>query len=142
MPEAKRYIHSPQVLEQLRFKGKKMAHYAQLDANNVVIQVIAGIDENTKDGELYYQMETGKKWKRTSYNTHGGVHTLDGTPFRKNYAGIGYTYDFERDAFIPPKPFNSWVLNENTCLWESPIEYPNDDKRYIWSDETNNWVEF
>ena len=119
-----------------------MAHYAQLDANNIVIQVIAGVDENTKDGELFYQMETGKKWKRTSYNTKGGVHLNGGEPFRKNYAGIGYKYDEQRDAFIPPKLYNSWTLNEETCLWEPLVDYPNDGKKYVWNENAGNWTEF
>jgi hypothetical protein len=73
-------------------------------------------------------------WKQTSYNTHGGVHSLGGTPLRKNFAGIGMTYDEDRDAFIPKKPFNSWVLNETTCLWESPVAYPNDGQNYKWNE--------
>jgi hypothetical protein len=78
---------------------------------------------------------------QTSYNTHGGVHTLGGTPLRKNYAGIGYTYDSGRDAFIPPKPYNSWVLNETTCLWDAPVAMPTDEKMYTWDENTTNWVE-
>ena len=90
---------------------------------------------------------TGDVYKQTSYNTHGGVHNLGGTPFRKNYAGLGYTYDANRDAFIPPKPYNSWVLDENTCLWNSPVAMPSDvgqgdpPKMYTWNEETVNWVE-
>ena len=78
--------------------------------------------------------------KRTSYNTRGGEHVNGGTPFRKNYAGIGYTYDEARDAFIPPKPFDSWLLDEDTCLWESPVPYPTDGEMYTWDEETTNWV--
>jgi hypothetical protein len=81
-------------------------------------------------------------WKQTSYNTHGGVHSSGGIPFRKNHAGIGYTYDEDRDAFIPKKPYNSWILNEQTCLWESPIPIPSDasiDKRYNWNETNLNW---
>ena len=88
---------------------------------------------------------TGDVYKQTSYNTHGGVHSLGGTPFRKNYAGLGYTYDANRDAFIPPKPYNSWVLNETTCLWNAPVAMPSDvgqgdpPKRYTWNEETRTW---
>jgi len=88
---------------------------------------------------------TGDVYKQTSYNTHGGVHSNGGTPFRKNYAGLGYTYDANRDAFIPPKPYNSWVLNETTCLWNAPVAMPSDvgqgdpPKRYTWNEETRTW---
>jgi hypothetical protein len=117
-----------------------MAHFAKLDKNNVVIFVTAGSDEdNGKEAEL--TARTGDVYKQTSYNTYGGVHTLGGTPFRKNYAGIGYTYDEGRDAFIPPKPFNSWILNEDTCLWEAPTPYPSDEKEYEWDEPTTSWVE-
>ena len=79
-------------------------------------------------------------WLQTSYNTRGGVHTLGGTPLRKNYAGIGYTYDSERDAFIPPKPYVSWLLNENTCLWDAPVAMPDDGELYHWNEATLSWV--
>lgn len=120
-----------------------MAHYAFLDGNNTVTEVIVGKDEN-EDGilwELHYGAFRNQVCKRTSYNTRGGVHTSGGTPYRKNYAGIGYTYDEQRDAFIPPKPFNSWVLNETTCLWDAPVAMPNDGKPYRWDEDTLNWVE-
>jgi hypothetical protein len=90
---------------------------------------------------------TGDVYKQTSYNTHKGVHSNGGTPFRKNYAGLGYTYDADRDAFIPPKPYASWVLDESTCLWNSPVAMPSDvgqgdpPKMYTWNEETVNWVE-
>lgn len=116
-----------------------MAHFAQLDENNIVVQVIVGVDE-PHDGESIYAQTTGTIWKKTSYNTVGGVHSLGGTPFRKNYAGIGFTYDAQRDAFIPPQQYPSWILNEQTCQWESPIPYPNDDKRYVWDESTTSWV--
>lgn len=120
-----------------------MAHYAQLDSNNVVVQVIVGPDEDNKDCELMYQMETGKKWKRTSYNTRGGTHLEGKTPFRKNFAGIGYTYDEQRDAFIPPKPYPSWVLIEDTCTWSSPVPAPEDfevgTNEYVWNESTQSW---
>ena len=83
---------------------------------------------------------TPGEWIQTSYNTKGGVHLLGGTPLRKNYAGIGYTYDRQKDAFIPPKPFNSWVLNEETCLWEAPTPYPIDANSYEWDETTTSWV--
>lgn len=119
-----------------------MAHYALLDRNNIVVQVITGVDENegVYDWELFYTQETRLQAKRTSYNTAGGVHTGGGTPFRKNYAGIGYTYDPQRDAFIPPKPYPSWTLNEQKCLWEPPIAMPTDGKMYSWDEATTSWV--
>ena len=82
----------------------------------------------------------GGTWIQTSYNTRGGVHSSGGTPLRKNYAGIGYTYDSGRDAFIPPKPFASWVLDEGTCLWNAPVPYPTDGKMYNWNEATTSWV--
>jgi len=122
-----------------------MSHFAKLDENNVVIFVTVGRDEdNGLEAEL--SARTGDIYKQTSYNTHGGVHSLGGTPFRKNYAGLGYTYDAQRDAFIPPKPYNSWVLDENTCLWNSPVAMPSDagqgdpPKMYTWDEVTTNWV--
>ena len=121
-----------------------MAHFAKLNENNLVIFVTVGRDEdNGLEDEL--SARTGQTYKQTSYNTHGGVHSNGGTPFRKNYAGLGYTYDAQRDAFIPPKPYNSWVLNESTCLWDSPVAYPTDvgtpeaPKMYTWNEETRTW---
>ena len=103
-----------------------MAHYAFLDENNTVTEVIVGKDENEDniDWEVHYGNFRGQTCKQTSYNTQGGVHGLGGTPLRKNYAGVGYTYDSQRDAFIPPKPFASWQLNDTSCLWEAPTPYP------------------
>lgn len=117
-----------------------MAHFAELDENNIVLRVIVGVDE-PHDGEAIYAQNTGTVWKKTSYNTSGGVHLLGGTPFRKNYAGLGYSYDAQRDAFIPPKPFASWVLNEDTCLWDAPTPMPTDGKPYTWDEATTSWVE-
>ena len=125
-----------------------MAHYAFLDENNTVTEVIVGKDENEDniDWEVQYGNFRGQTCKQTSYNTQGGVHGLGGTPLRKNYAGIGYTYDSQRDAFIPPKPFASWQLNDASCLWESPTPYPTDvgtaeaPKRYVWNEETLAWT--
>ena len=99
-----------------------MAHYAFLDENNIVVEVIVGKDEGTDgvDWEQHYGNFRGLTCKRTSYNTAGGVHVNDGTPYRKNFAGTGYAYDAGRDAFIAPKPFESAVLNEESCLWEDP----------------------
>lgn len=108
-----------------------MSHFAKIE-NGIVTQVIVAEQDfiDTIDG----------KWIQTSYNTYAGQHP-EGRPLRKNYAGIGYTYDSERDAFIPPKPFDSWVLNEDTCLWEAPVPMPEDDKIYTWNEETLFWVE-
>lgn len=110
-----------------------MAHYAFLDENNIVTEVIVGIDETEliegKDPETWYGEFRKQTCIRTSYN--GSI--------RKNYAGLGYTYDEVLDAFIPPKPFESWVLNEDTCLWESPISYPEDGQYYAWDEKAGNW---
>ena len=117
-----------------------MAHFAKLDENNVVTFVTVGRQEDDgKEADLCAR--TGDVYKQTSYNTHGGVHALGGTPLRKNYAGIGYTYDPVRDAFVPPRPYASWVLNETTCLWDAPVAYPDDGKRYSWDEATTSWVE-
>ena len=114
-----------------------MAHFAQLDENKIVTKVLV-IEQNVIDTGLFGEPSS---FVQTSYNTHGGVHILGGTPLRKNYAGIGYTYDSGRDAFIPPKPYNSWALNETTCLWNAPIAMPTDDKQYSWVEDTLSWVE-
>ena len=116
-----------------------MAHYAFLDENNIVTEVIVGKEEGNFNWEQQYGSFRGQLCKRTSYNTIGGVHNNNGTPFRKNYAGIGYTYDEARDAFIPPKPYQSWILNETTCLWEAPIRYPTDGQGYNWNESTLSW---
>jgi hypothetical protein len=113
-----------------------MAHFAKVVDSKVVQVIVAEADFfndfiDTSPGE----------WIQTSYNTIGGVHTSGGTPLRKNFAGVGYTYDAQKDAFIPPKPFNSWVLNNTTCLWESPTAMPNDGKSYKWNESTTSWVE-
>jgi len=116
-----------------------MAHFAKLDSNNVVVFVTAGRDEdNGKEDEL--TARTGDVYKQTSYNTLGGVHALGRIPFRKNYAGIGFTYDETRDAFIPPQPYQSWVLNESTCLWDAPVAMPNDGYLYNWVEATKDWI--
>jgi hypothetical protein len=107
-----------------------MAHYAKIE-NDVVQQVIVADEDFVRklDGQ----------WVQTSYNTNGGFHP-EGRPLRKNFAGIGYTYDSERDAFVPPKPFESWVLNEQTCLWNSPVPYPNNGEDYHWDESTLSWI--
>ena len=117
-----------------------MAHYAFLDENYIVTEVIVGKDESNYDWEAHYGQFRGQLCKRTSYNTHGGVHNSGGTPYRKNYAGIGYTYDDQRDAFIPPKPYASWVLDEATCQWKAPVDMPTDGQMYSWDEATTSWV--
>ena len=113
-----------------------MAHFAKVN-NGIVEQVIVAEPEFF---DTFVDTSPGR-WIQTSYNTKGGVHTLGGTPLRKNYAGIGYTYDYNRDAFIPPKPYNSWSLNETSCLWESPTPYPTETngQKYGWNEDTLTW---
>jgi hypothetical protein len=120
-----------------------MAHYAFLDDNNIVTEVIVGKNEGEDgiDWEQHYGEFRGQTCKRTSYNTQAGVHTAGGTPYRKNYAGIGYSYDATRDAFVPPKPYASWSLNETSCIWEPPVAYPTDGKPYSWNESTTSWEE-
>jgi len=112
-----------------------MAHFAKVN-NGIVEQVIVAEPEFF---QTFVDTSPGE-WIQTSYNTRGGQHP-EGRPLRKNYAGIGYTYDRQRDAFIPPKPYASWTLDEDTCLWNAPVPYPNDDKLYNWNEETQSWVE-
>ena len=126
-----------------------MAHYAFLDENNIVTEVIVGKNEDEEgvNWEQHYGAFRGQSCKRTSYNTSGGVHANGGTPFRKNYAGLGYTYNADIDAFVPPKPFASWLLNETTAQWDAPVAMPADagtgepPKRYSWDEATTSWVE-
>jgi hypothetical protein len=113
-----------------------MAHFAKVQ-DGIVTQVIVAEQEFF---DTFVDSSPGQ-WIQTSYNTHGGVHANGGTPLRKNYAGIGFTYDAGRDAFIPPKLYSKWVLNETTCLWDAPIPAPNDGKRYSWDDNSGTWVE-
>lgn len=117
-----------------------MAHFAQLDANNVVLQVIVVANTDTADangvekehiGAAFCERLLGGTWKQTSYNGN----------FRKNYAGIGYTYDADRDAFIPPKPYASWVINNDTCQWEAPVPMPSDGNMYTWDEANGTWVQ-
>ena len=126
-----------------------MAHFALLDENNIVTFVTVGRDEDDgKEAEL--SARTGQVYKQTSYNTRGGVYytpnTSDVDPdqskaFRKNYAGLGYTYDEIIDGFVPPQPYPSWLLNTTTGLWDAPVPYPTDGKRYTWDEDTQSWVE-
>jgi hypothetical protein len=129
-----------------------MASFAKIGLNGRVIEVVSVVNDVIKDSNGIEREELGIQflnelykwpiWKQTSYNTHGGIHNKGGIPFRKNHAGIGYTYDEDRDAFIPKKPYNSWILNEQTCIWESPIPMPSDasiDKRYQWNETIQNW---
>lgn len=113
-----------------------MSHFAKVN-NGVVVQVIVAEQEFF---ETFVDTTPGE-WIQTSYNTYGGQHP-EGRPLRKNFAGIGYTYDREKDAFIPPKPYASWILNEETCLWEAPVAMPQDGKVYLWDEATLTWVNF
>ena len=113
-----------------------MSHFAKVE-NGIVTQVIV-IEQDVLASGLWGDPAS---WVQTSYNTYGGQHTLGGTPLRKNYAGIGFTYDSVRDAFIAPQPFNSWLLNEDTCQWEAPTPMPVDGKLYKWDEETVSWKE-
>jgi hypothetical protein len=111
-----------------------MAHFAKLDNLSTVVFVTVGRDD---EDELDLCARTGDTYRKTSYNTHGGVHLLGGVPFRKNFAGIGFKYDEQRDAFIPPKPYSSWILDEESCLWKAPIEKP--EGNYVWNENILNW---
>jgi hypothetical protein len=118
-----------------------MAHFAEIDENNVVVRVLVVPDNAEDRGQDYLanDLGLGGTWKKTSYNTQAGVHANGGTPYRKNYAGVGFTYDATRDAFIPIKPFDSWILNEDTCAWEAPTPYPQDGKLYVWNEGIKDW---
>lgn len=127
-----------------------MSHFAKLDENNVVVFVTVGrLEDDGREQELFER--TGDVYRQTSYNTRGGVHYTDGEPsedqskaLRYNYAGIGYTFDPNKGtdgAFIPPKPFDSWVLNEDSCLWDAPVPYPSDGGTYVWDEDSLGWVE-
>ena len=111
-----------------------MAHFAKITDGKVTQVIVAEPEFFT----TFVDTSPGE-WIQTSYNTHGGVHAYGGTPLRKNYAGIGYTYDRIKDAFIPPQPFASWILNEDTCLWNPPTPYPTDNKKYLWNESTTAW---
>jgi|TARA_Y100000114_G_scaffold43820_1_gene39394 hypothetical protein len=128
-----------------------MASFAKIGLNNKVIQVLSVHNNDLKDANGIEQEKLGVDfltkltgwaiWKQTSYNTIANVHRLGGTPFRKNHAGIGYTYDEDRDAFIPPKPYDSWLLDEDTCIWKSPTPRPDDEKKYVWNEDNQTWDE-
>jgi hypothetical protein len=111
-----------------------MSHFAQVNEQGIVEQVIVA------EQDFIDTLPNASSWVQTSYNTFAGQHP-EGRPMRKNYAGIGYTFDSVRDAFIPPQPYASWLLNEDTCLWESPIPFPNDGNRYTWDEATTSWIE-
>ena len=127
-----------------------MASFAKIGLNGKVIAVHSVVNEVLHDSNGIEKEDIGidfltklhgwSIWVQTSYNTHGGVHYKGGTPLRKNFAGIGYKYDEDRDAFIPPNTRKGWILNEQTCLWESPIPKPQDDNKYRWDNDLLNWV--
>ena len=126
-----------------------MASFAKIGLNNKVIAVHSlhndvlkdanGVEQEVNGIDFLTKLTGWSIWKQTSYNMVGGVHKLGGTPFRKNHAGIGYTYDQTLDGFIPPKPYYSWTLNNTTCLWEAPVVKPEDGKKYLWNEETQQW---
>jgi len=126
-----------------------MASFAKIGLNSKVIEVLSvhnnvlkdsnGVEQEINGIDFLTKLTGYPLWKQTSYNTHRGVHSSGGKPLRKNHAGIGYTYDEDRDAFIPKKPFNSWILNETTCLWEAPVTKPQDDNMYSWNESTLTW---
>jgi len=131
-----------------------MAYFAKLGTGNIVEKVISvnnavitddnGIEQEQLGVDFINKLyNTNDTWKKTSYNTNGGIHVKGGTPFRKNYAGIGFQYDLQRDAFLPPKPYNSWILNENTCFWEAPVAVPTtelgENQYYSWNESILNW---
>jgi hypothetical protein len=126
-----------------------MASFAKIGLNSKVIEVLSvhnnvlkdsnGVEQEVNGIDFLTKLTGWAIWKQTSYNTHAGVHSNNGIPLRKNHAGIGYTYDEIRDAFIVPKPFNSWILNEDTCLWNAPVTKPNDENMYSWNELTLSW---
>ena len=123
-----------------------MAHFAKINESNIVTQVVVVNDSdgnNDTDGQNFLNnlFKTTHTWKKTSYNTYGNTHRLGGTPYRKNFASVGFTYDSSRDAFIEPKPYNSWTLDETTCLWEPPVTYPSDGKSYERDESNRQWLE-
>jgi hypothetical protein len=121
-----------------------MAHFAKLDSNNIVerVEVVSNDIATTEQAGIDFLNNlygTTDIWKQTSYNTFGGQHLLGGTALRKNYAGVGFTYDVIKDAFIPPQPFSSWTLNTTTFLWESPVAHPDDGNSYEWNEDNQTW---
>jgi hypothetical protein len=121
-----------------------VAHFAEINQNGVVVRVVVVSDKQEHRGQefLANDLGLGGTWLKTSYNTYAGKHLKGGIPYRKNYAGTDYVYDAQRDAFIPPRKFESWVLNEDTCQWVPPIPRPKDGKRYRWDEPTVSWVEY
>ena len=120
-----------------------MAHWAEINSDNIVTRVLVVADDK-EDGQKFLaeDLGLGGTWKKTSYNTLGGVHQFGGTPFRKNFAGVGFKFDAAKDAFIPPKPFASWTLNATTCLWEAPTPMPIEEgKFFVWDEDTTSWKE-
>ena len=121
-----------------------MAHFAKLGIGNKVlkVEVVSNDVATTEQAGIDFLnniYKTNDVWVQTSYNTIGGTHILDKTPFRKNYAGVGYKYNQTKDAFIPPQPYSSWTLDETTCLWKAPTAYPDDGERYTWNETTTTW---
>jgi len=126
-----------------------MASFAKIGLNNKVIEVLSvhnnelldanGVEQEVNGIDFLTKLTGWSIWKQTSYNTKGGQHLTGGTPLRKNFAGIGFTYDEDRDAFIPKKPYNSWTLNETTCQWEAPVVKPDDENRYTWNETNQTW---
>jgi len=126
-----------------------MANFAKIGLNSKVIEVQSianevlhdsnGVEQEVNGIDFLTKLTGWSVWVQCSYNTYSGSHINDGTPFRKNFPSKGYTYDEDRDAFISPKPYNSWILNEDTCQWEAPVAYPDDDNRYTWNEETTTW---
>ena len=126
-----------------------MAHFAKIGLNSKVIETVVvhnnelldadGVEQEVNGIDFLTKLTGWSIWKQTSYNTYVGQHKLGGTPFRKNYGSVGFTYDEDRDAFIPKKPYNSWVLNETTCLWEAPVAYPTDGQDYLWNEANQTW---
>jgi hypothetical protein len=119
-----------------------MSHWAEIDENNIVLNVLVGNDEEPDEGESFMKSLSNNRWIKTSYNTYGGVHQNGGTPLRMNYAQINGHYDELKDAFYSVQPYPSWTLNQDTYLWEPPVAYPTDGLQYVWNEETQNWVEF
>ena len=119
-----------------------MAHFAKINNMNIVEEVVVvGNDQEHRGNDFLNEIGFAGRWIQTSYNTLANQHSNGGVPLRKNYAAPGYTYDESRDAFIPPKQYDSWILNEDTCIWSAPVEYPTDGKLYSWDESIINWVE-
>jgi len=125
-----------------------MAHFAEIDKHNKVIRVVVinnadilvnGVESEEKGIDFCSNLFGGTLWKQTSYNTYKGQHNSEGVPFRKNYAAFGYSYDHTRDAFVPPQPYPSWILDEETCIWEAPVSTPDNGQMYQWNEEITNW---